>query len=79
MENKEVPSANNLHALLSPFGKVLTYVSKTKDTQEWNIVVLQLAYQLRTNTGNLKLCFWSLLVKKSFSMLIKSPHGYIVA
>ena len=52
-ENKKVSSANNLHLLLRPFGKSLTYIKNKRD-QEWNLVVLQIKYQSKTNTVHLK-------------------------
>ena len=46
---------NNFYWLLKQFGK--SYILKITEAQEWNLVVLQVEYQPKTNTGHIKLTF----------------------
>ena len=72
-ENKEVSSANKLHSLLRPFGKSLTYVkNKRSPTMEPRGTPALISNQDEHWPFKTILCF--LLVKKSLSILIKSPH-----
>ena len=72
-ENKVVPSANNLHSLLRPFGKSLTYVkNKRGPRMEPSGTPAQMSTQDEHWLFKTTFCF--LLAKKSFSILIRSPH-----
>ena len=52
-------SGNNLYSLLRPFDKSLTYIKNKKKAHGWNLAILQLEveYQPKTNTDDLKLFF----------------------
>ena len=64
-ENKEVPSANNLHLFLRPFGKSLTYVkSKRSLRMKPCDTSARISTQDEHRPFKTTLCF--LLVKKSF-------------
>ena len=72
-ENKEVSSANNLHSLLRPFGNSLTYIrNKRGPRMEPGDTTARISTQEEYWPFRTTLCF--LLVKKSFSILIMSPH-----
>ena len=71
--NKEVSSANNLHSLLRPFGKSLAYINNKRDPR---MKPCGTPAQLSTQDKqwSFKTILYFLLVKKSFSILIKSLH-----
>ena len=72
-KNKEASSAKNLHSLSRPFGKSLTYIKN-----RWGPRMEPCSTPGRISTQDAPwpfkttLCF--LLVDKSFSIWIKSPH-----
>ena len=66
-------SANNLHWLLRPLGKSLTYIkNKRGPRMERCGTPTRISTQEEHWPFKTTLCF--LLVKKSFSALIRSPH-----
>ena len=72
-KNKEVSSANNLNSLLRPFGKSLTYIKNKRGPRMelWGTPT-RISTQEEHWSFKTILCF--LLVKKSFSLLMRSPH-----
>ena len=74
MENKEVSSANNLHWLLRPFGKSLTYIkNKRGPRMEPCGTPARISTQKEHWSFKTILCF--LLVKKSFSSWKSVQHA----
>ena len=72
-KNKEVSSANNLNSFLRPFGKSLTYIkNKRGPRMEFWGTPTRISTQEEHWSFKTILCF--LLVKKSFSLLMRSPH-----
>ena len=67
-ENKEASSTSNLHPLLRPFGKSLAYI---KNKRGPTMKPCDTPSQVSTKAGHIKLL---LLVKKPFSISIKSTH-----
>ena len=72
-ENKEVSSANNLHSPLRPFGKSLTYI-KNKRGPRMEPCGTQALISTQDQHWPFKTTLCFLLVNKSFSILIRSPH-----
>ena len=72
-ENKEVQSANNLHSLLRPSGESLRYI-KNKRGPRMEPCGTPAHISSQGKYWPFKTTLFFLLVKKSFSILNKSPH-----
>ena len=74
-ENKEVSSANYLHSLLRPFDKSLTYIKNERGPRMESCgTPARISTQEEHWPFKTTCCFLFLLVKKSFIVLIRSPH-----
>ena len=72
-ENKQVSSANNLHLLVSPFGKSLRYIKNKRGSRtELCGTLARISTQEEHWPCKTTLCF--LLVNNLFSILIRFPH-----
>ena len=66
-------SANSLHSLLRPFAKLLTHIKNKRDPRMDPCgTPVRISTQDKHWPFKTTLCF--LLVKKSFNILISSPH-----